>query len=311
MKEVLQFLDKIVDWFRAVFAFFAFAYGLLWFFYLFNAPFYPSLSIFFEPAAASVRTIFSHKFVFEGQSYDAAYMATAAIFIGLFWGATKAHKYLQLKIEDQIFAENLRRARSDVRTNVKISKEFREHISKVNHYIICLNLNLKYSVEESLLGGEKIDLTTLKEKNYKDILENMSDIQNVKAEINEDKVLIVGSNYTGFERVFNLFLDITSVISQENHDKDVITEIFFVIDGTEQAEITKDKMSFLKKVLSFGYKNKAVASISFAKRYEQEKNISFTLNTMGKIRFFEGGLEHGNYNDFELFTMKRKRKKEY
>ncbi len=310
MKEVLQFLSKIVDWLRAVCAFFACVYGVLWFFYFFKSPFYTAISVFFNPVADYVRTIINHQFTFDGQKYDATYMVTAVIFIGLFWCATKVYKYLQLKIEDAVFAENLRRARSDIRTNVKISKEFREHISKINHYVICLNLNLKYGVEENLLGGERADLTTLKNKNYQDILENMGDIQNTKVQIHEDKILIIGTNYTGFERVFNLFLDITSVISQENHEKDILTEIFFVIDGIEEGNIDKEKMAFLKKVLSFGYKNKAVASIAFAKRYEQEKNTSFVLSTMGKIRFFEGGLEH-SYNDFELFTIKRKRKKEY
>jgi|GEM_PF-5346903 len=310
MKEILQLLAKIVDWLRATCAFFASAYALLWFLYFYKAPFYSAISVFFDPVALSVKNVINYQFTFDDQKYDATYMVVASIFVGLFWCGTKIYKYIQLKIEDAVFAENLRRARSDVRTNVKISKEFREHISKINHYIICLNFNLKYGVEENLLGGEKVDLTKLKNKNYQEILENIGDMQGVNVEIHEDKIAIIGMNYTGFDRVFNLFLDMLGVISQENHEKDVLTEIFFVIDGVEEDSITKERMAFLKKVLSFGYKNKAVASITFAKRYEQEKNTGFILNTMGKIRFFEGGLEN-SYNDFELFTMKRRRKKDY
>lgn len=310
MKEILQLLAKIVDLLRATCAFFAFAYGLLWFLYFFNVAFYPQLSLLFEPFASYIRSIYHHQFLFDGEKYDGTYMVTAAVFVILYWGTTKVHRYLQLKIEDAVFAENLRRARNDVRTNVKISKEFREHITKITHYIICLNLNLKYGVEENLLGGEKVDLVKLKNKNYQDIYENLHDMQGVRVEIQDDKIAIIGSNYAGFERVFNMFLETTGVVSQENHEKDVLTEIFFVLDGSEENVLTKEKMAFFKKVLSFGYKNKAVASITFAKRYEQEKNTSFVLHTMGKIRFFEGGLEH-NFNDFELFTMKRKRKKDY
>lgn len=309
MKEILRFLAKIVDWIRVISSFLAFVYAISWFFLIFRFPFVNAISVFFEPIARIVRGFISHQITFEGQQYDSTYIITSLIFVAIFYGATKFREFLLEKVEDAIFNENIRRARMDTRTNARISKEFKEYITKVNYFIICLNLNLKYAISETLVS-KKYNLQELKNENYKEIVETMSQTSSASVEIKDDKVIIISPNYANFEKIFNAFLDITGIISFENQKKDIATDIYFVLDGSEQPAFTKEKQNLLKKVLSFGYKNKAITTTVFAKRYEQEKNNAFVANTMGKIRFFEdrfeGQLDQG-YSDFELFTLKRKR----
>ncbi len=308
MKSVLQILVKIIDWTRAICSFLAFAYGFIWLLSIFGVRF-AGLNALFDPCANLVKRVIDHKIVFEDQTYESAYIITALIFVGIFFVVTKLHKQMLEGIDSAIFAENLRRARSDLHTNDKIKKDVKSHILKIGHYIICLNLNLKYIITESLLT-KKFDLVKLRQENYEKIAEEMKQISNLDVDIRDDKIFIIGHNYANFEQVFNAFLDITSAVSQQNRGKEIVTEIYFVIDGSESDHIGLEKREFLKKILSFGYKNKAVTTVAFAKRYEQEKNNAFILNTMGAIRFFEdkiNGQTDQGYSDFELFTLKRKR----
>lgn len=309
MKEILKILVKVVDLVRVLSSFLSFVFAISWFFQILSLPFVNAISYFFEPIAKIVRGIIFHQITFDGKQFDSTYVITAVIFGLIFYAATRLQRYLLIKIEDEIFKENMRRARQEVKTNTKISKEFKKQMSKINYFIICVNLSLKYTISETLVEN-RTDLNEVRDANYKDIMDTMNVAPATTVEIKGDKVAIMCPHFYNFESIFDKFLDATDKVSAANKKKDIATDIYFVVDAAETNHFTTEKQTFLSKVLSFGYKNKAVTTTAFAKRYEQEKNNAFVLNTMGKIRFFEDKIEgqlEQRFTDFELFTLKRKR----
>lgn len=310
MKAFYKNIARAADITRAVSSVLAFIFAISWFFQLVNMPIMNAILYFFEPVAKLIREfIFFHTMTFGDKTFDNTYLIAALLCVGLILICTKLNTYALTQVENVIFKENIKRASADRKVNVELKKEYKKQMSTINYFVICLRLGLKYSINESLLE-DKANLGQLKNANYTDIMETMSRGSATSVDVYDDKIAIVCPGYNNFEKVFGRFLEATNEISNQNKRRDVTTDIFFVVDASESARFTDEKNAFLTKILSFGYKNKAVSTTAFASRYQQEPNMAYTLNTMGKIRFFEDQNTEGpnhNYTDFELFTLRKKR----
>ena len=309
MKQFFEILYKALDTLKVLASFLSIVYSVFYFLQLLGVQLAHIFSGFLDPIANLTHGIIKHEFIIGGKEYDSAYVIAALMFVGIFFVLSKVNVFVAECIENAAFQENIRRAKRDAKENVKIARVFKERISKVDHFVIYLSVSLKYAINEALIGN-KVDLSVQKNNNYVRIIENMSSRHNIRTEIIDGCLGIICEGFENFDVVFKAFLENLNIISSENTSCDLRTEISFIIDGMEGSLFTDSKRTYLKKILSFGYKNKAITTTMFAKRYEQERIQDFTLSTMGKIRFFDemnitgSGGEH---TDFELFTLKRRR----
>lgn len=313
MKEFLKILYKILDVAKVAVSAISLVYAFFWFAYIFGFKFVDYLTGILAPIADFTRTIVVHEIKFEDKAFDSTYMIVAIVFAGIFFLITKLNIFISGRIETEVFKENIRKAHRDAKTNLKVARVFKEHISKTNYFLIYLDVRLKYAINEALIDN-KSDLKELKAANYAQIIKTMSVMPNIKTLVHNDRLEVVCANYSNFEKVFTQFLESLNIINAENMKKETLTEIYFVIDGCENDTIVDKKRGYLKRILSFGYKDKAITTTLFAKRYEQEPEQNYVLCTMGKIRFFEDsankGKPAGGFLDFELFTLKRRRSKD-
>lgn len=309
MRKFWKLLYDITSLLKVLSIIFAALYILIWFLEFAQLYFLSFLYPVFEPLQNFVKTFADVRVDFMERSIEMSYIFCAVIsaaFYPVFSFAADACQTI-IKNLDRAALELTERKVEAI--NKDLEKEYSNQILSYDKFVILLRLNLKLMVDPNLMSFP-VDIEELRNAQYGAIEEGMASREVVESGKYEESLYFIVRGFNHFDTFLPKLLTFVSRANAKNKEKEVETGFNLTVDAMSDRDNVDAALKHSAKILSFNYKNKAIATGGFVTRYDFEGSQAFTSATLGISRFFEKNTDadmgRQKYTDFELFALRKK-----
>lgn len=276
---------------------------VFWAFKFMKLSFVPVIAPFFDAMNFVGSNFFSKTIQFNAQMIDVSYIASSIsflIFYAVFSILQNNVEFAQTKFNYRVKQVELK---LDRREEEKALAQVTLEIRKFTKYMVMLELELSYYVNQVLMDTTDEDLILIRKNSYNRLFDIMKAYNANNIGFLRGKAYFVCNDFEAADKFILKLISQLKKISEENNQNGIKTDFTLVADALLNTDEIALKARELEKLSQSKYLNEFIATNEFRMRYDLNyiKRFNFNIKAVHRV-YIDDELQ--NFREFELYRVK-------